>query len=170
MIEKTILSRLLHDDDFLRKTIPFLKAEYFTDRHFQSLYNVINDYVEKYNNSPTIPALKIEVENLTGVSDDDIKEIYNTINEFKEDDSNQQWLLDETEKFCQNKAIYNAIMKSISIMDGRDKENAKGNIPDILSKALAVSFDTHIGHDFLDDYNERYDFYHKKEIRIPFDL
>lgn len=170
MIEKTILSRLLHDDDFLRKTIPFLKAEYFTDRHFQSLYNVINDYVEKYNNSPTIPALKIEVENLTGVSDDDIKEIYNTINEFKEDDSNQQWLLDETEKFCQNKAIYNAIMKSISIMDGRDKENAKGNIPDILSKALAVSFDTHIGHDFLDDYNERYNFYHKKEIRIPFDL
>lgn len=170
MIEKTILSRLLHDDDFLRKTVPFLKAEYFTDRHLQSLYNVINDYVEKYNNSPTIPALKIEVENLTGVSDDDIKEIYNTINEFKEDDSNQQWLLDETEKFCQNKAIYNAIMKSISIMDGRDKENAKGNIPDILSKALAVSFDTHIGHDFLDDYNERYDFYHKKEIRIPFDL
>lgn len=170
MIEKTILSRLLHDDDFLRKTVPFLKAEYFTDRHLQSLYNVINDYVEKYNNSPTIPALKIEVENLTGVSDDDIKEIYNTINEFKEDDSNQQWLLDETEKFCQNKAIYNAIMKSISIMDGRDKENAKGNIPDILSKALAVSFDTHIGHDFLDDYNERYNFYHKKEIRIPFDL
>ena len=170
LIEKQILNALVYSEDFLRKTLPFLKDEYFTDRVDRSVYNLILDYVKKYNSTPSVSALVIEAGNVTGISDDEHKDAVELIRQFKDIDSDQQWLLDQTEKFCQDKAIYNAIMKSIQILDGRDEKNGKGNIPTILSDALAISFDTHIGHDFLEDYNERYEFYHRKEHRIPFDL
>jgi hypothetical protein len=170
LIEKQILNELLFNENFLRKTLPFLKEEYFSSRIEKTVYSLINEYVKKYNNNPSVPALVIEADSVTGIGDDEHKEVVEVIRSFKESEVEEQWLLDQTEKFCQDKAIYNAIMSSIQILDGRDAKQSKGNIPTILSDALAVSFDTHIGHDFLEDYNERYDFYHRKEHRIPFDL
>jgi archaellum biogenesis ATPase FlaH len=170
MLEKQILTKLVHDEDFLRKTIPFLRDEYFNDRNERQLFKLIVDYVKKYNSTPAIPALSIEIENLTGINDDDYKTLSQYVTDLKDTDVDKQWLLDQTEKFCQDRAIYNAIMSSIQILDGRDQKNDKGNIPTILSEALSVSFDSHVGHDFLEDYLQRYDFYHKKEERIPFDL
>lgn len=170
MLEEQILSKLVFDEDYLRKTVPFLKEEYFTSRTDKHLYKLITEYVKKYNNCPSVPALVIEVDNLTGISDDEHKELLDNVRKLKNDEVDKAWLLDQTEKFCQDKAIYNAIMNSIQILDGRNQKQDKGSIPQILSDALAVSFDSHVGHDFLEDYLHRYDFYHKKEDRIPFDL
>lgn len=171
MIEKQILSRLIHDEDFLRKTLPFLKPDYFNNRIDKAVYGLIDDFVKRYNKLPSKTALVVESDSTSGYNQDEYEEIVARIGELQEDSTtDQQWLLDQTEKFCQDRAIYNAIMSSIQILDGRDVKNSKGNIPQILSEALAVSFDTNIGHDFLEDFAERYDFYHKKEHRIPFDL
>jgi replicative DNA helicase len=171
MIEKQILSRLIHDEDFLRKTLPFLKPDYFNNRIDKAVYGLIDDFVKRYNKLPSKTALVVESDSTSGYNQDEYEEIVTRIGELQEDSTtDQQWLLDQTEKFCQDRAIYNAIMSSIQILDGRDAKNSKGNIPQILSEALAVSFDTNIGHDFLEDFAERYDFYHKKEHRIPFDL
>jgi replicative DNA helicase len=170
LIEKQILNELVHKEDFLRKTLPFLKEEYFNNRVERAVFNLIFEYVKKYNNTPSVSALVIEANDLTGISDDEQKEVLNTIRDFKDSEVDEDWLVDQTEKFCQDKAIYNAIMQSIQILDGRDDKTSKGSIPAILSEALAVSFDTNIGHDFLEDYLKRYEFYHKKEQRIPFDL
>lgn len=170
MLEKQILTKLVHDEDFLRKTIPFLKEEYFNDRNERQLFKLVVEYVKKYNSTPAIPALCIEIENITGINDDDYKALSQYVKELKDSEVDKQWLLDQTEKFCQDRAIYNAIMSSIQILDGRDNKQDKGSIPTILSEALSVSFDSHVGHDFLEDYLQRYDFYHKKEERIPFDL
>ncbi len=171
MIEKQILSRLIHDEDFLRKTLPFLKPDYFNNRIDKAVYGLIDDFVKRYNKLPSKTALVVESDSTSGYNQDEYEEIVARIGELQEDSTtDQQWLLDQTEKFCQDRAIYNAIMSSIQILDGRDVKNSKGNIPQILSEALAVSFDTNIGHDFLEDFADRYDFYHKKEHRIPFDL
>lgn len=170
LIEKQILNELVYKEDFLRKTLPFLKEEYFNNRVERAVFNLIFEYVKKYNNNPSVPALVIEANDLTGISDDEQKEVLDTIRNFKDSEVDEEWLVDQTEKFCQDKAIYNAIMKSIQVLDGRDDKTGKGSIPAILSEALAVSFDTNIGHDFLEDYLKRYEFYHKKEQRIPFDL
>lgn len=171
MIEKQILSRLIHDEDFLRKTLPFLKPDYFNNRIDKAVYGLIDDFVKRYNKLPSKTALVVESDSTSGYNQDEYEEMVARIGELQEDSTtDQQWLLDQTEKFCQDRAIYNAIMSSIQILDGRDVKNSKGNIPQILSEALAVSFDTNIGHDFLEDFADRYDFYHKKEHRIPFDL
>ena len=170
MIERQILARLIHDEDFLRKTLPFLKPDYFNSRVDKAVYNLIDNFVKQYNSLPSKTALVVDSDSTVGYNQDEYDEIVACINDLKEDTTDQQWLLDQTEKFCQDRAIYNAIMSSIQILDGRDTNNAKGNIPQILSDALAVSFDTNIGHDFLEDFAARYDFYHKKEHRIPFDL
>ena len=170
VLEQQILSKIIYDEDFLRKTIPFLKEEYFTTRHHKQLFKLILEYVKKYNNPPTKQALGVEVENLTGISEDDFKGLSEEVRQLNDNEVGKDWLLDQTEKFCQDKAIYNAIMSSIQILDGRDQKQDKGSIPTILSNALAVSFDSHVGHDFLEDYDKRYEFYHKKEDRIPFDL
>jgi len=170
VLEQQILSKLIFSEEYLRKTIPFLKEEYFTDWQDKYLYRLIIEYVKKYNATPSIPALSIEVDNLTGINDDQFKELKTYIHELKDVEVGNDWLIDMTEKFCQDKAVYNAVMTSIQILDGRDQKQDRGSIPTILSNALAVSFDSHVGHDFLEDYNNRYDFYHKKEDRIPFDL
>lgn len=170
VLEQQILSKIIYDEDFLRKTIPFLKEEYFTSRQHKQLFKLILEYVKKYNTPPTKQALSVEVDNLTGISEDDYKELAGEVKQLNDGEVGKEWLLDQTEKFCQDKAIYNAIMSSIQILDGRDQKQDKGSIPTILSNALAVSFDSHVGHDFLEDYDKRYEFYHKKEDRIPFDL
>lgn len=170
MIEKLILSNLISNEEYGRKAIPFLKSEYFTERSIRAIYDGIDSFVKQYNKFPNKEALIVELDD-----DKEISSIYQDVlvlvNELSADDTtNIDWLIDQTEKFCQDKAIYNAIMKSIKILDSDQEKLGKGAIPQILSEALAVSFDSHIGHDFLEDFESRYDFYHKKEKRVPFDL
>ena len=172
-LEQTILRNLIYNEDYLRKVLPFLKSEYFTDRTEKSIYHEITAFVESYNNPPTVEAIGLAIQERRNLTDEEVeksktylKEIENTPREGSE----IQWLVDKTEKFCQEKAIYNAVLGSISILDGKDKTHDKGQIPKILSDALAVSFDNSVGHDYLENTDERYEFYHKKEDRIPFDL
>lgn len=170
MLERQILARLIFDEDFLRKSLPFLKEEYFNNRIDRAVFSFISEYVKKYNNCPSKQALLVDADAGVGYNEEEHSQIVECISSLKEDNTDQKWLVDQTEKFCQDRAIYNAIMSSIQILDGRDDKTGKGSIPQILSDALAVSFDSHIGHDFLEDYESRYEFYHKKESRIPFDL
>ena len=169
-IENTILSSLLNDEDYGRKAVPYLKAEYFTDQDQRIIFELIDEYVKQYNRFPTKDAIAIDLQNISAITDHQFSAIKEKIDTLGQVDVDKQWLLDNTEKFCQDKAIYNAIMQSIKILDGKTPELGKGMIPDVLAKALAVSFDTHIGHDFIDDAESRFEFYHKKEVRIPFDL
>lgn len=170
-IERTILSNLLFNEDFNRKVIPFLKPEYFQDYNEKVVFDLIDDYVKKYNSFPSIEALAIDLSNKEGLNEQTFKIAKEIISGLEHDSQTKlDWLLDQTEKFCQDKALYLAIMRSIQIMDEKNGSISKGSIPSILTDALGVSFDTHIGHDFLADSDERYEFYHRKEKRIPFDL
>ena len=168
--ELVILRHLLNDEDFARRTLPYLKSEYFHDRLEKTVYQEIDKFINKYNNLPTKEALTLEMDSRDDLSDEEFSSSSSLISSLDGEDVDKQWLTDTTEKWCQEKAIYNAIMNSISILDGNDKKNDKGAIPELLSDALSVSFDPNIGHDFLDDADSRYDFYHKVEERIPFDL
>lgn len=170
-LEKTILKNLLKSDSYARRTLPFLKDEYFTAEDERLLFKTAKDFMLKYNRPPTFDALKIEADNLN-VRDDTIKSITETIVAIEADKSetNQDWLIDSTEKFCQEKAVYLAIMKSIDIMNNKNGTSSKGAIPQLLSDALAVSFDPNVGHDYLEQYDSRYEYYHKIEDRMPFDL
>ena len=169
-IELTILRHLLHDEDYTRRTLPYLKPEYFQERHEKTIYQEIDKYVTEYNNLPTREALTIELDSNSKISDEDFAECSKIISGLAvEEDADREWLIEKTEKFCQEKAIYNAIMDSISIIEGNAKQD-KGEIPELLSDALSVSFDPSIGHDFLDDSDDRWDFYHRIEERIPFDI
>lgn len=171
MIEKLILSRLVFDEEYVRKVIPFIKEEYFSDRIDRVLFDLIEAFVDKHNKLPSKEALSIEINNLNTITDDECKTLLTQVYELEHDEqTDRDWLVQQTERFCQDKAVYNAIMKSIQILDDKTGKKEKGSIPQILSDALAVSFDTAIGHDFLEDVDERYDFYHQKEVRIPFDL
>jgi archaellum biogenesis ATPase FlaH len=169
MIEQVIFANLIGNEQYARKALPFIKSEYFQNRLDKVLYSIIEQFVNKYNKLPSKQALLIEIDSVSSINEDECVKLQQQVNAIEDIETDLQWLLDETEKFCQDKAIFNAIYQSISIMDGKSK-NDKGAIPQILSDALAVSFDTHIGHDFLDDSDTRYDFYHKKEKRVPFDL
>jgi replicative DNA helicase len=170
MIEKLILSNLISNEEYGRKAIPFLKSEYFTERSIRAIYDGIDSFVKQYNKFPNKEALIVELDGNKEISSI-YQDVLVLVNELSADDTtNIDWLIDQTEKFCQDKAIYNAIMKSIKILDSDQEKLGKGAIPQILSEALAVSFDSHIGHDFLEDFESRYDFYHKKEKRVPFDL
>jgi replicative DNA helicase len=170
MIEKLILSNLLCNEEFGRKAIPFLKSEYFQDRSLRALFDTIDVFVKQYNKFPTKDALTIELDNDKTIAAY-FNEVVDVVTQLDDQPvSNIEWLLDQTERFCQDKALYNAIMKSIQIIENDKEKLSKGSIPQILSEALSVSFDSHIGHDFLEDSDARYDFYHKKEKKIPFDL
>ena len=172
-LEQAILTNLIYNEDFLRKVLPFIKPEYFSDRTERTLFNEITSFTETYNSPPEIAALSIAVKEKTNLTDDEVQKCEDYLSEIEKDNNPKteiQWLVDKTEKFCQEKAIYNAVLGSISILDGKDKTNDKGAIPKILSDALAISFDTTVGHDYLQDSDERYEFYHRKEERIPFDL
>lgn len=171
MLEQTIISNLLYNEDFCRKVIPYIREEYFEDHSSKKIFSSFVEYVEKYKEPPSIEALKITLDSRKDLNEELFKNVIETINQLKIDENtNQEWLLAETEKFCQDRDLYNAIRRSILILDGKDKEFDKGSIPKLLSDSLGISFDTHIGHDYLDDFNDRYDFYHRKEERLPFDI
>ena len=175
-LEQKILKHLLLDEEYTRKTLPFIKGEYFQESSEKLLFDEIQNYVNKYNTMPTREALVIEIDKRVNLTDDQHKKTVALVKEITIDPevSDTKWLIDATEDFCQEKAIYNGIMQSIQILDDKSKNNSekldKGSIPKILADALSVSFDNHIGHDFIDDAETRYDFYHKVEKRIPFDL
>ena len=169
-VENLILKNLLLDEVFVRKSLPFIRAEYFNDPLERNLFEVINKYFTQYNAIPTKEALVIEVGQLDTISDEQHKNIVHIIKEIDEEKSEPEWIVDVTEKWCQDRALYIALMSSIKIAEGNDEQRAAGSIPSILSDALAVSFDNHIGHDYLEDYEERYEFYHRTEDKIPFDL
>ena len=171
MIETTILSGLLENEQFTRKVLPFLKDDYFTDHSDRLVFEMARDYIQKYNVNPTKDALKIDLEKKEHLNEDGFKEAHQTIDSLEFDpNTNIDWLVDETEKFCQDRAIYNAVRNSILILDGEDKKHDRGAIPQLLSDALGVSFDASVGHDYLENYADRYDFYHAKEDKIRFDL
>jgi replicative DNA helicase len=169
--EHVIFGNLLHREDYGRKAIPFLKSEYFQDKADRTLFELIESYVHKYNRFPTKEALSVDLSSINGLDQNTFATVATNINDLTHDPKTDlDWIIEKTEKFCQEKAVYNAIMQSIQIIDGKDQKNGKGSIPQILNDALAISFDTNIGHNFLDDATSRFDFYHRKEIRIPFNL
>jgi replicative DNA helicase len=170
-LEQVIFSNLVFNEEYARKVIPFLKEEYFSDYSDKIIYNLIDAYVKQYNAFPSVDALAIDLTNKGGISDDAFKKCKEVIQSLSKDEETKlDWLLDKTETFCQEKAVYNAIMKSIEIIDDRTGNLIKGAIPQLLTDALGVSFDAHIGHDFILDADARFEFYHTKEARIPFDL
>ena len=172
-LEQTILKNLIYNEDYLRKVLPFLKPEYFTENTDRTLFNTVNEFVQTYNNTPTIEAITLAIQEKRNLTDDQVEKCKADLQEIRESSSERselQWLIDKTEQFCQEKAIYNAVLGSISILDGKDKTREKGAIPSLLSEALAVSFDNSVGHDYLENSDERYEFYHRHEERIPFDL
>jgi len=169
-IETTILRNLVCEEEFSRKVIPFIEPDYFENKTEKVIFQEISQFIVKYDAAITIEALNIEIENRTDLTETEIKEARETTKTFDDAPVDNQWLLESTEKWCRDRAIYLALMESIHIADGNDEKKNRDAIPTILSDALAVSFDNHIGHDYLQDYEERYESYHRKESRIQFDL
>jgi len=169
-VEFLILRNLLHNENYVRKVIPFLKSEYFEDVNQKIVFEEILSFVQEYNKLATKEVLSIEVEKRGDLNEDSIKEILHLIDCLDDVPVEFEWLVDNTEKWCRDRAIYLALMESIYIADGKDDKKNRDSIPTILSDALAVSFDTHVGHDYLLDYEQRYESYHRKEEKIEFDL
>lgn len=169
-VEILILRNLIYNEQYVRKVIPFIKSEYFEDTHQKIIFEEILSFITEYNKPVTKEILCIEIEKRQDLNDESFKEIINLISRLDDAGSEFNWLVDTTEKWCRDRAIYLALMESIHIADGKDEKKNRDSIPSILSDALAVSFDTHIGHDYLLDYEERYESYHKKEEKIEFDL
>ena len=169
-VEFLILRSLLHNEEYLRKALPFLKDEYFEDEDQKVVYQEILSFTSEYNELPTKEVLSIEVEKRKDINEDQFKKITHLISHLDDEPAEFDWLLNTTEKWCRERAIYLALVESIGIADGQSKDKTPDAIPSILSDALAVSFDNHVGHDYLEDYLERYEAYNRKENRIPFDL
>ena len=169
-IETTILRNLIYDEEFSRKVIPFIQLDYFEQRIERVIFEEISKFIVKYGSSITTEALAIQLEDRDDLNETEIKESRDAVSLFTDDKVDNQWLVDTTEKWCRDRAIYLALMESISLADGKDDKKGRDAIPSILSDALAVSFDNHIGHDYLEDYEDRYESYHRKEERIEFDL
>ena len=169
-IEETILRNLIYNEQYYRKVVPFIKADYFQEYHEKIVFEEIADFAAKYDKVPTKEVLTINLQNRGDLTEETFKDSIQGINSLSDDWVDYDWLLDSTEKWCQDRAIYLALMQSIKIADGGDKKFTKGAIPSILQDALAVSFDEHIGHDYIEQSSDRYEFYHRKEEKIPFDL
>ena len=169
-IETTILNNLFYEEDYTRKVIPFLKEEYFPLRTEKILFSEINKFVQKYNNLPTKEAIIIELSQRKDINEDEHNVLKENINSISKLNSDPQWLLDTTEKFCKDRAVHNAILTGIRILDKKDSKRTPESIPSILADALAVSFDQHIGHDYIGDHEERFKWYHTKETKYQFDL
>ena len=169
-IEESILRNLIYNEEYYRKVVPFIKAEYFQEYSEKILFEEIADFAAKYDKIPTKEVLTINLQNRTDLTDETFNDTVTSVKNLSDEWVDFDWLLDATEKWCQDRAIYLALMQSIKIADGGDKKLDKGAIPTILSDALAVSFDEHIGHDYLEQVSSRYEFYHRKEEKIPFDL
>lgn len=171
MIEDTILSGLLFNEEYARKVTPFLKSDYFEQQSRKTVFTETVKYIEKYNGLPTKEALRIAIDENDKLNEEQYKDVKTVIDSLNYDEKTDlDWIVDKTEKFCQDKAIYNAVRESILVLDGQHKNLDKGSIPKLLSDALGVSFDNNIGHDYLDNHEERYEFYHTKEDKIEFDL
>jgi replicative DNA helicase len=169
-IEQAILSNLIHSEEYCRKVVPHLKTEYFSDRKEAAIVSLLTKFFEQYNKPASPEVVQIEIGNLKGFTDKEIPEMLDYAKGLTTSEPNQDWLVQETEKFCKDKAVYNAILGSIKIIEGRDKVHTSDAIPSILSTALAVCFDNHVGHDYLQDAKSRYDFYHRIEEKVSFDL
>ena len=169
-IEKVILRNLVYNEEYLRKVLPFIEPDYFNDRSERIVFQHITKYAAEYNNLITKEVLQIEIEDRRDITQDEVKNIYETINELEDIECDFEWLSDTTEKWCRDRAIYLALMESIKIADGQDDKKNRDAIPTILSDALSVSFNRNVGHDYLEDYEERYELYNRKESRIQFDL
>ena len=169
-VEILILRNLLYNEEYLRKVIPFIKKDYFEDLNQRVIFEEVLNFVEKYNEPATKEILCIEVEKRSDINDTSFTEVTKIISYLENEVSDLDWIIDTTEKWCRDRAIYLALMESIQLADGKDETKGRDAIPTILSDALAVSFDNHIGHDYLQDYEERYESYHRKEDKIPFDL
>jgi replicative DNA helicase len=170
-IEQVIFSHLIDNEQYTRKVLPYIKSEYFHDKSDESLFELINDYVNKYNRIPTKEALIIELNSKDNIKENIFEDVLKKISQLHCDsNTNIDFIVEKTEKFCQDKAIYNALMESISIIDDKKSKAARGVIPDILTKALSVSFDSSIGHDYFEDWEKRFEFYNRKENKIPFGI
>ena len=166
----TILKNLLNREEYTRKVLPFIKAEYFEERTDKVIFEEIGFFITKYDSLPLKEVLFIELEKRTDITQDEFKLCEQLIAVLEPSDVDFQWVTDTTEEWCKERAIYLALMESIKIADGQDEKKGRDAIPSILSDALAVSFDNHVGHDYIDDYQDRYAYYHKVENKIPFDL
>jgi len=172
-LETTILKNLIFNEDYTRKIIPFLKTEYFVDSTEKTLFNEINEHINEFKHLPTYESLVINFTESKKLTEEQVRnavQMIREINSEKDEPTDTDWLIKQTEKFCQDKAIYNAIMKSVKILDDKDHKEDKGMIPKLLSDALGVSFDRSVGHDYIDDSDNRFEFYHRHETKIPFDL
>ena len=169
-VEFLILRNLLHNEQYVRKVIPFIKSEYFEDQNQKIVFDEIHSFVQEYNQLATKEVLCIEIEKRNDINEQSFKEISHIISCLDDVPAESNWLINTTEKWCRDRAIYLALMESIHIADGNDEKKNRDSIPSILSDALAVSFDNHVGHDYLQDYEQRYESYHRKEEKIEFDL
>ena len=169
-IERTALRNLIHNEDYTRKVLPFLKSEYFQDRSERVVFSEIQKFISQYNKRPTKETLQIDLNKRKDLNEDEYKKIVELISTLDPQDVDLDWLVNTTEKFCKDRAVHNAVMEGIHIIDGKDKKHTPEAIPEILRDALSVSFDNAVGHDYLLDIEKRFDYYHKRETRIPFDL
>ena len=169
-IEKTALRNLIHNEDYTRKVLPFLKSEYFQDRSERVVFSEIQKFISQYNKRPTKETLQIDLTKRKDLNEDEYKKIVELISTLDPQEVDIDWLVNTTEKFCKDRAVHNAVMEGIHIIDGKDKKHTPEAIPEILRDALSVSFDNAVGHDYLLDIEKRFDYYHKRETRIPFDL
>ena len=169
-IELLILRNLIYNEEYTRKVIPFIKDDYFEEQNQKIIFQEISSFIQEYNKLATKEILSIEVEKRNDINDSNFKEVVDIISSLEDEVGEIDWLIDSTEKWCRDRAIYLALMESIQLADGKDDTKGRDAIPTILSDALAVSFDSHVGHDYLLDYEERYESYHRKEAKLPFDL
>ena len=169
-IEEIAISKLIINDDYCRKVLPFIKDEYFDSHSNRIIFTALSEYIDNYDTCPEPAALKIDIEKRKDISEESFQEVEKILDNLDTDFYNEDWLLDTTEKWCKERAIYLALMESIKIADGQDKTRTKDAIPSIMSEALGVCFDDHVGHDYINDSESRYDYYHRKEEKVPFDL
>tara|TARA_Y100001972_G_scaffold125849_1_gene178006 strand:- start:43 stop:1419 length:1377 start_codon:yes stop_codon:yes gene_type:complete len=169
-IERIILRNLFYNEEFTRKALPFIKSDFFTNHNESTLFGEIYQFVNKYKNLPTKETILVELNKRKDLKEEQLSEIKTIVNKLDKQEVELQWLLDTTEQFCKDRAVHNAVLEGIQILDGKDKKQNPEAIPSILSQALAVSFDNHIGHDYIDDAEARFEFYHKREKRFKFDL
>ena len=171
MIENTVVSNLVYNEDYFRKVYPYIKKDYFEDGNLQKIFDAYSEYVEEYREPPSVEVLKLVIDKRKDLNEDSYKNVMVSLDQLKVDEQTDfDWLVSETEKFCQDRDLFNAIRKAILVVDGTESTLGKDALPGLLQDSLSISFDTSVGHDFLEDYEARYDFYHKKEERIPFDI
>ncbi len=166
MLDTVILVNLVKNEKYVRKVLPFLKADYFQDGDHKYAFEQIKDYIEKYNNTPTIEAMGVAFDRATEPQ----RKLLQVIFEYKQEPQELQWLVDETEQFCKDKAVFNAVLEGIQIIDGKRQDKSPDALPEMLTEALQVGFDTNVGHDFIEDADKRFDFYNRVEGKVPFDL